>query len=1059
MVGKLCAVPAKGGTASSLIEYLVGYAISEKGATRREIADALDGVYAEAEQRRDLGVDAVWRPEAGGGTRPSSILVRNCASFSTASLEIDADGVRNPGVRSSAMHFVWSWNHRESGLLTDEQVHASVGQILEKLGLGHHRSVAVVHRDTDNLHVHCAVGAVDPGTGLAYGRTGIHRKMAWAEREVELANGRDHDHGLAVVQDAGLSTAHVRWADKFELAAWRAERREERLVRQERRSFEGYRERDRVFDRYVDATLAPRLLTALELDRQRGVAGTWATLHAVAARYGCELSVGPDGAVIVRDVGVGAMRAAHEVERRAARAALLADGLDRGEAEEQLAELRAKHAAEETIERDHKKVAGVVAQLSSALQERLRELPEFQDAERSEHAIVEEVERNPAMVLTAVTTQSSTFTREDVDQWLAARISDADEIERLGDLVVRADDVRVLSADPVQPLMTTTEIVAIEDALDADARHLAATRSGIMPTEVDAAIRFYEQQEAARHGHTFRLSDEQRASLQQLSHASLVAIEGLPGVGKTTIQGAVRVLGEQLGREVVGLTLSQAAAERLEAEAGFRCVNTARARILEEGNNPVIPHNGIVVVDEAAMVDSRANGKILELARARGSIVVEIGDVRQLQPIDFGASFRIVRDAARDVGTYCELRDIQRQERGWHREAVVQLADAIAESDENARLAKVGTALRLLEDHGAITWSDNRDAAIDSAIGCSQERRSAGLDTLILASDKDSVRHLSEEDRRRSGREGKGRRYATDGGLREFAQGDRLMFLENSLGRNGLGVRNGDRGTVLEAKHQRITVQLDGTNARAVTFSPKAYRAFDYANACTVHKSQGASVDACVSLIDRSASAELLFVAASRSRRELDIVVPRSAFRDIHELAGHIAERISLKTTTRTYDELLERTGGKQTIRVQNMEAQCEALPLRRVYEADVVEPLRALQVGRVDQAREAYRKRKGEIAESGLSMEERLEVGRDALRAMRTAVTAAYRDLRPQPFGEWLREREELRGHARSTQERRHEEQQIQREHEHARETNRGDLRGRFVDGTENAPDLGRSR
>ncbi len=1046
MVGKLCAAPAKGGAASGLIEYLVGYAISEKGATRREIADALDGVYAESEQRPDLGVETVWRPEAGGGTRPSSILVRNCASFSTASLEIDADGARNPGIRSSAMHFVWSWNERESGLVTDEQAHAYVGQLLDKLGLRHHRSVAVVHRDTDNLHVHCAVGAVDPGTGLAYDRTGLHRKMAWAEREVELANDLDHDRGLAVVQDAGLSTAHVRWADKFELAAWRAERREERLVRQERRSFEGYRERDGAFDRYVDATLGPRLLTVLDLDRQRGVADSWATLHAVAARYGCELSIGPDGAVVVRDVGVGAMRAAHEQERCDARAGLLADGLDRGEADEQLAELRAKHATEESIERERKKVTGDVAELPSALQERLRDLPEFQNAEQSERSVVEQVESNPATVLTAVTAQSSTFTREDIDQWLSARISDPDEIERLGDLIVRADEVRVLSADPVQPLMTTTEIVAIEDALNADARRLAATASGITRSEVDAAIRSYEQQEALRRDYVFRLSDEQRASLRQLSRASLVAIEGLPGVGKTTIQGAVRVLGEQLGREVVGLTLSQAAAERLESEAGFRCVNTARARMLEEGNNPVIPHNGIVVVDEAAMVDSRANGKILELARARGSVVVEIGDVRQLQPIDFGASFRIVRDAARDVGTYCELRDIQRQERGWHREAVMQLADAIAERDENARLAKVGAALRLFDDHGAITWTDDRDAAIDAAIACSQERRSAGLDTLTLASDKDSVRHLSEEYRRRDGREGKGRRYATDGGLREFAPGDRLMFLENSLGRNGLGVRNGDRGTVLEAKPHQITVQLDDKNEQTVTFSPKAYRAFDYANACTVHKSQGASVDAAVSLIDRSASAELLFVAASRSRRELDIVVPRSAFRDTHELAEHIAERISLKTTTRTYDELLERTGGKQTIRVRNIEAQREALPLRRVYEADVVEPLRALQSERVDRAREAYQERKREIVASVPSMEDRLEAGRDALREMRTEVIAAYRELRPQPFGEWLQEREERRDQVRPSVDRReeqgptvHRERAMSGEFSRAEETSQG--------------------
>ena len=1022
MVGKLCAAPAKGGAASGLIEYLVGYAISEKGATRQEIADALDGVYAESEQRPDLGVDAVWRPEVGGGTRPSSILVRNCASFSTASLEIDADGARNPGIRSSAMHFVWSWNERESGLLTDEQAHTYVGQILEKLELNHYRSVAVVHRDTDNLHVHCAAGAVDPGTGLAYDRTGLHRKMAWAEREVELANGLDHDRGLAVVQDSGLSTAHVRWADKFELAAWRAERREERLVRQERRSFEGYRERDGAFSRYVDATLGPRLLTALDLDRQRGVTDSWATLHAVAARYGCELSAGQDGAVVARDVGVGAMRTAHEQERRDVRAALLAEGLDSGEVDERLAELRAKHVAEETIERDRKKVSGVVAELPSSLRERLRDLPGFQDAEQSERSVVERVERKPALVLTAITAQSSTFTREDIDQWLSARISDPDEIERLGDLIVRVDEVRVLSADPVQPLMTTTEIVAIEEALNADARLLAATASGITPSAVDNAIRCYEQQEASRRGHAFRLSDEQRASLQQISRASLVAIEGLPGVGKTTIQGAVRVLGEQLGREVVGLTLSQAAAERLEAEAGFRCVNTARARILEEGHNPVIPHNGIVVVDEAAMVDSRANGKILELARTRGCVVVEIGDVRQLQPIDFGASFRIVRDAARDVGTYCELRDIQRQERGWHREAVVQLADAIAERDGNARLVKVGAALRLLEDHGAITWTDDRDAAIDAVIECSQMRRGAGLDTLTLASDKDSVRHLSEEDRRRDGRDGKGRRYTADGGLREFAPGDRLMFLENSLGRNGLGVRNGDRGTVLEAKPNRITVQLDGKNEQTMTFSPKAYQAFDYANACTVHKAQGASVDACVSLIDRSASAELLFVAASRSRRELDMIIPRSAFRDVHELAEHVAERISLKTTTRTYDELLERTGGRQTIRVQNIETQREALPLRRVYEADVVEPLRALQLERVEQAREAYRERKSEIEESGLSMEDRLDAGRDALRAMRTAMIAAYRELRPQPFGEWLQEREERRERVRPSVDRQQE-------------------------------------
>ncbi len=388
--------------------------------------------------------------------------------------------------------------------------------------------------------------------------------------------------------------------------------------------------------------------------------------------------------------------------------------------------------------------------------------------------------------------------------------------------------------------------------------------------------------------------------------------------------------------------------------------------------------------------------------------------------------FEIVRSAARDAGTYCELREIQRQERPWHRDAVVQLADAIAERDDARRFGNVRNALKTLEKHGAITWADNRDAAIDLAVERSRGFRELGLDTLTLASDKDSVRHLSEEDRRRAGREGNGTQYATTGGLREFAAGDRLMFLENSLGRGRLGVRNGDRGTVVQAKTNEIVVALDG-DAKQVAFSPKAYRSFDYASACTVHKSQGASVDAAVSLIDRSASAELLFVATSRSKRELDIIAPRSAFENLDDLAAHISARISLKTTTQTFGEILERTGGKETIRVRNIEAQREALPLRRVYEADIVEPLRALQGERVREAREAYQERKRDIDTSSLQLEKRLEARRDSLREMRKSITKAYRELRPQAFGEWLQDREVWRERASSRNQ--HQEQSAERE------------------------------
>ena len=889
--------------------------------------------------------------------------------------------------------------------------------------------------------------------GMAYDRTGLHRRMAWAEREVELKHGLEHDRGLAVVQDAGCSTAHVRWADVHELAAWRAQRREERLVRQERRSFEGYRQRDGTFGRYVDATVGPRLQVALDLARQRGRRPDWATLHAVAARFGCELGGDDQGRVIVRDVGLGELRVAHEQQRRELRAAHREDGLDANESDERVAILRAEHDKREAAEREQKRETGETVPLIAALRDRLDDLPAFQGLEDSEREIIRSVEARPTIVLADVTAQSSTFMREDVDLWLASRISDPAEIERLGDLVVRSETVRVLTANTIQPLMTTTEVLDIEDLLAADARALATTASGLNPDDVDRATALYEAQETAKRSKAFSLSSEQRDALRRVACGSLVAIDGLPGVGKTTIQGVIRVLGELAGREVVGLTLSQAAAERLESEAGFRCVNTARARILEEGRIPVIPDGGIVVVDEAAMVDSRANGRILQLARERGSVVLQIGDQRQLQPIDFGASFRIIENATRAAGTHSELREIQRQERIWHKEAVAMLADAIVERDDGQRLELVRDALATLTDHGALVWTDNRDEAIDAAISRSQEHKARGLDTITLATDRDSVRHLAEEDRRRAGLSGRGHRYVTDGGTREFGAGDRLMFLENSLGKRGLGVRNGDRGVVVQAKPDRIGVQLDGPRERLVSFSPRAYRSFDYANASTVHKAQGASVDAAVSVIDRSASAELIFVAASRSRKELDLVIPRTAFRDLDDFASHIADGISRKSTTLTYGEVLERTGGRETIRVRNIDAQREAAPLRHIYEDEIAEPLRALQRERIDRARDAYRQREREIASSP-SIEAKLDARREALRLMRKSVAAIYRELRPQAFGEWLQEREDSRDRARRSHERSHERAQYR---EHAQEPRHERSDQPFTNAERTSQDLGR--
>jgi hypothetical protein len=184
-----------------------------------------------------------------------------------------------------------------------------------------------------------------------------------------------------------------------------------------------------------------------------------------------------------------------------------------------------------------------------------------------------------------------------------------------------------------------------------------------------------------------------------------------------------------------------------------------------------------------------------------------------------------------------------------------------------------------------------------------------------------------------------------------------------------------------------------------------------------------------VPIIDRSASAELAFVALTRSKHAMDVVVPRTAFRDVEDLARHISERISLKTTTRNWSEVLDRTGGGETDRVRNIEAQREAesSPLRRQWQAEVVEPLRTLRAERMREERAEYARRKREGGE-GLSLTEALERQRDLLRDFRGRAAVVTAETAPQKFGEWLREREATMDRVREGQ----------REREHARQRER---------------------
>ncbi len=94
-----------------------------------------------------------------------------------------------------------------------------------------------------------------------------------------------------------------------------------------------------------------------------------------------------------------------------------------------------------------------------------------------------------------------------------------------------------------------------------------------------------------------------------------------------------------------------------------------------------------------------------------------------------------------------------------------------------------------------------------------------------------------------------------------FAKGDRIFFLRND---NGLGVKNGTLGTILEIDRQKIKAKLD--NGNEVSFAPKLYPFFDQGWAANIHKSQGVTIDRAFLLATHETFRNLAYVGMTRHR-------------------------------------------------------------------------------------------------------------------------------------------------------------------------------------------------
>jgi hypothetical protein len=298
-----------------------------------------------------------------------------------------------------------------------------------------------------------------------------------------------------------------------------------------------------------------------------------------------------------------------------------------------------------------------------------------------------------------------------------------------------------------------------------------------------------------------------------------------------------------------------------------------------ENDRGQLNRGDVFVIDEAGMVGSRQLARFVGEAEARGAKIVLVGDHEQLQAIGAGAPFRAITE---EIG-HAELSEIRRQRVDWQREASVDFATH-----------RTAEGLAAYRDHGNISFAETGEDARGQIVRdylADRDERPDGT-RVAMAHRRADVRAINEairaelQDRGElvQGEDAGALTFQTNDGKREFAPGDRIVFLENS---RDLGVKNGMLGTVEHVEAGRIVAQLDGRGGESVSVPMGDYQAIDHGYATTIHKNQGATVDRSYVMASGTMDRHLTYVAMTRHRDGVQLYAAQDEFTNAGRLVEH----------------------------------------------------------------------------------------------------------------------------------------------------------------------------
>jgi Ti-type conjugative transfer relaxase TraA len=480
--------------------------------------------------------------------------------------------------------------------------------------------------------------------------------------------------------------------------------------------------------------------------------------------------------------------------------------------------------------------------------------------------------RDPVAVLTLMTEQRSTFTERDLDRALSKQIKGELARTQFAEAVLSHPDAVRLSdqADGPTTRYSTRQVLDAEAHVLRAADGLARNDRYLVGDQLRASV-------LSRAGFDGMSREQVRAVRHATGAEGLALIDGQAGTGKSFTVAAIRQVYETQRCTVIGLAPTNAVAQDMQ-ENGFAPARTVHSELFSL-NNGRTQWDGrtVVMVDEAAMIDTRNMAMLAAHAYAAGAKLILVGDDRQLSSIERGGMFGVLKDR---YGA-AELAVVRRQHKHDDRRA----AELMAEGNFH-------TALEIYDAKRAIKWTRTQPEARAALIA--QWARDSAADPaksrFVFAytnDDVDQLNHAIRALRKERGElPGESRNFATRHGRAEFSAGDRLQFTGTDKPR---GLLNGQAGTVQAIEGSEVTVALDGRARRVVTFDTDEFKDFRHGYAGTIYRGQGRTLDQTYLYHSEHWRSAASYVALTRHRDKAQLFVATNTARDLKQLARQMA--------------------------------------------------------------------------------------------------------------------------------------------------------------------------